>query len=93
MNKNSTIEYMESIIEHHNAESSKGYVILKDDIPVKIRTYFDYFLDTWIRFNDTLLTEDIKKVREFLSTNTMGGLITNGDVIINLTQIAYMVKR
>ena len=90
--KNDLLEYVDKIVEKEYIvayKKSKGTVILKNGFVFKISQMFNFFRDSWIAFNRATLEFDDEKRLELLKI-TNGGVITNGIVSVDLSDVSAM---
>jgi len=89
-----TLDYLKLVMkiqnENERIESSTGYMILKSGLKLKINRYFIYFREEWMNYKEAIRKNNRKAIEEVLKRTT-GGIISNGEIDINLSEIAAML--
>lgn len=87
----------EEIIKRYNLEEAKkrmnqsyGLALYDNGMMVKILKNFDYVLENWKLFRQSVALKDLELIKTILTKNSDGGLIDTGDVIIDLTKVSVM---
>lgn len=73
-----------------NFMESFGTIIFKNGVALKVRRMFEYFQQNWFYFMSAFSSGDEKITRKMLS-DLNGGIISNGEVSINLADVSAMV--
>ena len=86
---NKTMEVLYSKMQELDVEDSYGIVLLKTGMALKINHYFQYVLDCWSDYKIAKSTENKIELGKILKED--GGLITNGELTIELDAIMGMI--
>ena len=84
-----SIKILINKMKHYDLYDSYGVIILRNGAALQVRHFFDYFLNTWQTYKISKGTGDTKTSKEIM--NDSGGIISNGEVSINMDDIATMV--
>lgn len=86
---NKAIKVLTDKMQYFDLYDSYGVILLKNGAALQIRHFFDYFLDTWQAYKVSSGAGDTKAYKEIMADT--GGIISNGEMFINLDDIATMV--
>jgi len=85
------IEYMQTVIDFHNYLETKGIVILKNGMMIKVMAHFNFFQEEWLLYNKLYLNGTPNEKKEFLEGNPTL-TVSNGEVTILLSTVAAFVS-
>lgn len=90
-----TTQYLKLVMDLNNKmelmENSTGIMILKSGMRLKINSYFSYFREEWMNYKQAVRSNNKIAIEEVLKRTT-GGIISNGDMDISLSEIAAMIS-
>lgn len=85
-------EYIKSRMIVMNYIDTYGVVILKNGMMIKIVRLFDYFKEMWNEYKRIESTGSDEELFDFLKNKTNGGVITNEEIDVDLSQIASVIS-
>jgi len=90
-NGSEALRILHNKMEFYNFADSFGAVILRNGVVIHVRSFFEYFREYW---NDFKAAESIKgKVKlNKIMEDTGGGILTNGEVDIDMKEIVATVS-
>jgi hypothetical protein len=89
----SSIEQLvNDIIRKQQVKDSQGIVFLKNGAFFHFTAYFDGVRSIWLAYREALTSEDYDELQNIIKNFTTGGVISNGEVDILLSEIASMMK-
>jgi len=88
----SAIDFINEIIHEHNVASTFGTLVLRNGVLVKVRKYFEFFREMWNEYKYLDVVGPKEELDDFLKNQTVGGVISNGEVDIFLPDILATVS-
>ena len=86
---NKTMEVLYNKMQELDVEDSYGIVLLKTGMALKINHYFQYVLNCWSDYKIAKTTDNKIELGKMLKED--GGLISNGELTIELDSIMGMI--
>ena len=91
--KNDLLEYVDKIIEREivaDYKKTKGTIVMRNGFIFQVDEMFNYFRDSWFFYvKASLEVDEEKKIKLLLLSND--GIVTNGDITLDLSEVATML--
>ena len=91
--KEFVVEYFNKLIEKEQIaiyNESRGTIILRNGFIFQVSNMFNFFRDSWFAYNKAQMEQDEKK-KCFLLELSNNGVITNGQISVDLNNVAVMI--
>jgi hypothetical protein len=89
---NSIEQLVNDIIRRQQAKDSQGIVFLKNGAFFHFTAYFDGVRSIWLAYRQALASGEYEELDYIIKNYTTGGVISNGEVDILLSEVASMMK-
>lgn len=89
---NSIEQLVNDIIRKQQVKDSQGLVFLKNGAFFHFMSYFESIRGIWLAYREALASGDYEELEYIIKNFTTGGIISNGEVDILVSEISSMMK-
>jgi len=88
----SAVEILNGIMQFHNYKDTSGVIFFKSGLALRIPNFYDFFQEEWMEYKTVTTAHTSPEIiNKYLEENN-GGVVSNGMITLNLTDIVAMVR-